>query len=383
MFFFIRVRVLRNNYKLRKRKEKELLKHAHAKGTEPSSSRKSNRNKNHTNDADNLLGQENLPLLQDQGYVRPRVLILCPFRSSARKIVSQIISLLGPNTTVSSMSKFEEEYGNHHEDANDDDDMEQLEGGKAAHRPQPKPLDYRNLFHDNIDDDFKMGIQINPGQGKGSGNEKGAYVRLFSDFYVSDIIIASPIGLKLVVENSQNNSLNFDFLSSIEILMIDQADVLYMQNWEHVQYIVSRTNQLPKSDHDTDFSRVRPYFLDVHESVQHRQLLISSYFTEPEMQSFFRQYAHSHSGSIKLKKMWNNNQGYIANVNMNVKQVFQKLTVSSVQSQEDERFKYFCNNILVQLIKYDQTRTVIVTPSYFHYVRVRNELMRREVGRQS
>ena len=46
---------------------------------------------------------------------------------------------------------------------------------------------------------------------------------------MSDIIIASPIGLKLVVETSQNNSLNFDFLSSLEIIMLHQTDVLYMQ----------------------------------------------------------------------------------------------------------------------------------------------------------
>ena len=30
---------------------------------------------------------------------------------------------------------------------------------------------------------------------------------------------------------------NFDFLSSIEILIIDQADVIYMQNWEHLMVI--------------------------------------------------------------------------------------------------------------------------------------------------
>ena len=54
-----------------------------------------------------------------------------------------------------------------------------------------------------------------------------------------------------------------DSLSSVEIVLIHQADVLYMQNWEHVQFVLDHTNRMPAATHpDTDFSRVRPYFLD-------------------------------------------------------------------------------------------------------------------------
>jgi len=55
---------------------------------------------------------------------------------------------------------------------------------------------------------------------------------------------------------------NFDFLSSVEILVADQVDCLTMQNWEHTQFVFSHLNQLPKESRDTDFSRIKPWYLD-------------------------------------------------------------------------------------------------------------------------
>lgn len=55
-------------------------------------------------------------------------------------------------------------------------------------------------------------------------------MRLFADFYKADIIVASPIAL--VADRSQDTS--HDFLSSIEIVIVDRADVFTMQNWAHI-----------------------------------------------------------------------------------------------------------------------------------------------------
>jgi len=130
-----------------------------------------------------------------------------------------------------------------------------------------------------------MGIQLNPGHGKGSGPAKGVYMRLFSDFFISDIILASPLGLRLAMGNApktgdkvkdnankgKNNDLSPDFLSSVEVVMLHQADVMYMQNWDHLDFIMKYTNKLPTAAHDTDFSRVRQYFLEG-QAAKHRQL---------------------------------------------------------------------------------------------------------------
>lgn len=53
-----------------------------------------------------------------------------------------------------------------------------------------------------------------------------------------------------------------DFLSSIELLIVDQADVMLMQNWEHVQFVMQRLDKIPTNTRDTDFSRVKPWYLE-------------------------------------------------------------------------------------------------------------------------
>ena len=80
---------------------------------------------------------------------------------------------------------------------------------------------------------------------------------------------------------------------------------------------------------------------------------------------------------MRLKKNWGD--GCISQVVNNVKQVFQLIHASSFESQEESRFQYFKDTVLNQILRMNQAHTLIVTPSYLSFIRVRNELMRREV----
>lgn len=390
-----RSRVLKHNQKLKQKTKDAVVSSIMAKDANPpgrASRRDKDKNKNgknhpsqDTNPSDpSSLGLEVLDsdqvegVMQDQGFTRPRVLILCPFRSSAKQIIEAMIETLGSNVSVAGLEKLQREFDK--EEDSDDEEAEIERGGRGRDNRKPfKPPDWEALFDQNTDDDFKIGVQVNPGRGKGSGAEKGAYVRLFSDFFISDIVVASPIGLRLLVEEGEGRAkISGDFLSSIEIVYVHQADVLYMQNWDHVDYIMQMVNKLPdKQTDDTDFSRVRGYFLDG-KGAQHRQLIVTSQFNEPELQSLFREYGQSLAGTVRLKK---HADGSLTQVVTDVKQVFQMVPgVQSFDQQEEVRFRHFKDTVLANILHINQGRTLIVTPSYLSYVRVRNELLHRDAS---
>jgi hypothetical protein len=52
---------------------------------------------------------------------------------------------------------------------------------------------------------------------------------LYADFYSADIIVASPLGLRVIVGADGEEGRDFDFLASVEILVLDQADIFLMQ----------------------------------------------------------------------------------------------------------------------------------------------------------
>ncbi|MBV99779.1 Digestive organ expansion factor, partial [Eschrichtius robustus] len=114
---------------------------------------------------------------RDQGLTRPKVLIVVPFREAALRVVQLFISLLEGDSKkkiiVSNKKRFNGEYGSDPEE-----------------RPPnlKRPEDYEAVFVGNIDDHFRTGVAI-----------LQRSIRLYAPFYSSDILIASPLGLRTII----------------------------------------------------------------------------------------------------------------------------------------------------------------------------------------
>lgn len=121
--------------------------------------------------------------VQDQGFTRPSVLLLLPFRSAAQEWVNALTSHTpSPTYQVENQTRFASEYG--------------LPPGAvdklASADPGTYPRDHVEMFKGNVDDDFRVGIKL---------TRKS--VKLFAEFYGCDVIIASPLGLKRSIDKEK------------------------------------------------------------------------------------------------------------------------------------------------------------------------------------
>jgi len=280
--------------------------------------------------------------IQDQGFTRPSVLILLPFRSFVVRWLDSLIKHLS-GAQVENHSRFTSEFGL----------PEGVVDKLTAAEPGTYPPDHVAMFQGNIDDDFRLGIKL---------TRKS--IKLFSEFYSSDIIIASPFGLRRAIEADGG-----DFLSSIEMLVIDQVDAISMQNWDHLLFCLSNLNQLPKASHDTDFSRVKPWFLDGHAKYLRQSIMLSPY-ENPEMRALFNSYSNV-AGKIRTRSLWP-----ALAVPEGIKQTFSQFECNNPQSEHDKRFEYFTTQLFPAVMKsaVQSSNTVIFVPSYFDFVRVRHWL---------
>ena len=149
--------------------------------------------------------------LRDQGLCRPKVLIVVPFRESCRRVVAIMEKLLFPKSkgNVANKKRFAEDFP----------DIETARKSKSD--------DYYETFAGDINDSFKIGLALTK-----------KTLKLYTDFYNSDIIIASPLGLRLILGVEGERDRNYDFLNSIEVMIFDQTEIFLMQNWDHILCIM-------------------------------------------------------------------------------------------------------------------------------------------------
>ena len=291
---------------------------------------------------------------RDQGFTRPKVLLLLPTRNSCAHYINSIVELLQPEQQENK-NRFEESYV-----------------GENSNLPLHSPEDYEELFGGNSDDMFRIGLKFTR-----------KTIQLFSPFYNSDIIIASPLGLRRAIESPRPSEdgkkpkdIDYDFLSSIEILLIDQADALVMQNWDHVDFIFDHLNLQPRDAHGCDFSRVRNWYLD-DLSQYLRQTVILGAFLTPELLTLFSKRMLNVSGKLRYAPEYTGELAHLRLAGLEIKQIFSRFDSPSITADVDKRFEYFTSAVVPSLTKHPKPPDgahgiLIFIPSYFDFVRVRN-----------
>lgn len=307
---------------------------------------------------------------RDQGLTRAKVLIVVPFRQSAYQTVNTMINLLfadvkdsgggrGRSINIMNYKRFKKEFG-----PQDDDPPV---GAK-------KPEDYKRLFAGNIDDSFRLGLSL---------TKKS--LKLYTDFYSSDIIIGSPLGLRLAVGaqgDTGAEEYDFDFLSSIEVVVLDQTDVFLMQNWEHLLHLMGHLHRRPRADHGVDYSRVRLWVLELW-TKHYCQLLLFTATSTSLVSALFHQHSANYAGKVVGRNEISPSRAALNHVFIQCPQIYHRIpldTTDSLAACADARFSFFVNTVLPKFRDTMKVRTMIYVPSYFDFVRLRNYFRREDIS---
>lgn len=363
----------------------------------------------------------------DQGFTRPKVLVMLPTRRAALDFMRLVFELMPLGTQVANKGRFYQEFCTEVDESSktgkavikreqlpastgyqEDDlvhgthpllaeDKQRYKGAKA------RPLDYLQTFGGNKGEAFRLGVSM---LGRKS-------IKLFADFYTSDLIVASPLGVRLAAEldvdadfsdqeeddgaeeeveqdhalaelgyrsngrgkprQERKNSAK-DFLSSIEMLVVDDADVLLMQNWQHLVDVVNALNLKPaKLRTDTDFARVREYFLE-EMAANFRQTIVLSRHCSPFINGLEPKDPErtNCAGVSKIRRATYAPE--LSQVEHAVPLSFVRIRATDRMSASDALFEHFREKVIPAFKRAASSGTLLFVPSYFDYVRVRNAL---------
>ncbi|GMM36178.1 rRNA-binding ribosome biosynthesis protein [Saccharomycopsis crataegensis] len=292
---------------------------------------------------------EDEPELRDQSFNRPKVLILLPTRQACFAVGEKIIEISGLQT-VENKKRFYAQYYS-------DDKV-----------PEYKSNDFKYLFDGNSNDFFCLGMKFTR-----------KTLKFYSAFNQSDIILASPLGLKAILEKKEKNKNNKDFLSSIEVFVVDQANSLQYQNWGNVSYILKHLNTIPENySEDLDFSRIRMWAIN-NQFKYLRQNLVFGKFSTPEMNNLIgNKHSLNLSGKVKFKRNFTSDESGIGQIVFKLRQVFNRFECELPVNDPNARFNYFKTNIVPFLKEQSDDKegggALVYLPDYSDYLRVKNYL---------
>ncbi|KAH8089997.1 U3 snoRNA binding protein [Aureococcus anophagefferens] len=251
-----------------------------------------------------------------------------------------------------------------------DDDEE----GGATKREGPP--DWEAVFGGNCDDDASVGVALVPG--------KRRACKFFADYERNgaDVVVATPLNVRLAAERAERPCL--DHLGSVELAVLDMADVLLYQNWDHVERALGACNG-PPSAVDADVSRVREPYLDGHGAAC-RQLVALSRFADARLRSLVDAPGpgslRNRAGAVRLAAPPTADaaSGLGLAAAREGEHVFQSLRASAPARAADAKVRYFRDDVLspqfVQSLRDDSRddRTLVYCASYPEFVACRAAL---------
>jgi len=201
-----------------------------------------------------------------------------------------------------------------------------------------------------------------------------------------------------------------DCLSSLELVVVDRADTLLMQNWAHVASLLTDSiNNLPRSPPACDVMRVRECHLSG-QSKKARQLVVLSSFASPAVVAAWSGAAASVAGRARLAVR--HEGGALEAAPPLVQLSFERVissspspvpspspSVSAAAADAEARFAHFasvawprlCGKAAIGTAAADLSSSssssnstpppglLLFVPSYFDYVRVKKFLRARNV----
>jgi U3 small nucleolar RNA-associated protein 25 len=285
------------------------------------------------------------PGRRDGTFTPTTVLVICPHRLQAFQFISEILNVLPDSFDDVA---FEVEHGDR---LNAEYSVEEVP--KFLRRSKPK--DWLAVFGGNADPDFKMGIRFFDNK-----------VSLFQQMTKSQLVIASPLGLFLHDDST-------DFMTSVEILVLDCLDALIMQPWDRLTALIARLNGFPKTVGETNWERIRIYCADKNH-VQMRQNIGYGSVLTPEIHSLFSSCPNLRGG-LMIRPLL-----YPAASLPGSDTTFKKLMVKSVQAIGDTIGLFFEDRLLPQIKQWrsapaeEAKRTVIYFVSSLRFVQARKVL---------
>ncbi|UKK00922.2 hypothetical protein MACK_000997 [Theileria orientalis] len=281
-----------------------------------------------------------------EGFTRPKVLVICGLRCIAKEVIDNMLRLIPSSKSNKNVERFRSDFSLPEEDMKD-----QREGFMKT----KKPLDFVKTFSGNQDDAFKMGIRYDSG-----------LLHLYSPFYSSDVIVASPLGLRPLLSDKEPD---YDFLSSIEVVIADRVDIMKFQNWRLFTDLMKVINRPLLKWRDGDINKIRISAIDG-QSEEYRQSVLISASKNVVFNSMFKNLKNRRGG---VKLLAPNKSDYVLLASkFKLQQMFIKVPCTDVKSSREECLDYFMENMIPNL---DEIKGVLIVISdYTQYFRLSKRL---------